>query len=406
MIFGGMRALPLVRGIRLSKLEYSGPMNPHHFDVIVLGAGVAGSAAAYKLAATQRVLVLEQFDFLHAQGSSHGGSRIFRHAYEDTRYVKLAQAADELWQALEHDANDKLLYRTGGLDIGGEAHSEMLEVQAALHQAERPFEVLSPTETARRFPAFRLPENNVAVYQKDAGILAATRCVNALLRVAAARGASLRDNEAVTGLELDQDHVEVRTAKGRYQADKLVITAGPWLGEVIKSLSAALHIEQQQVLYLKVNQAETFASGMPLFINRDPDATVYGFPLFDRPNAIKVSDHANAPTITFKERLTELMGERAKETVRNVQTFLPDATGELIHHELCLYTKTPDEHFILDKHPEFANVVIGGGFSGHGFKFGPVLGEILRDLVLEGRSKHDLSLFGLGRLLPEASLGV
>ena len=377
---------------------------PRNFDVIVIGAGVAGSAAAYQLAETNDVLVLEQFEFLHKLGSSHGGSRIFRHAYEEVRYVELALAADALWEKLEHDADDKLLYRTGGLDLSKEGFEELTLVQRALKEAGRPFETLSPAEVSKRFPAFQIPADNVAVYQQDAGVLAATRCVNAMLRLAAARGASLHDSEPIHKVVLRDDFVEVTTAKGAYRADKLVVTAGAWLGRVLGDLALPLHVEQQQVIYLRVTQASDFApKRMPLFINRDPDATVYGFPLLDYPHAIKVSDHAGAPTITLEERQTELMRARAQQTTHRVQSFLPAVTNELVHYELCLYTKTPDEHFVLDVHPEHPNVVVGGGFSGHGFKFGSVLGEIIKELVQDGKSRHDLSLFSLERFAAQTA---
>ena len=387
----------------------------NHYDVIVVGAGVAGSAAAYRLAKTHKVLVLEQHAFLHKLGSSHGGSRIFRYAYGDERYVALAVAADDLWRELERDSGEKLLTRTGGLDIGQEGYPALTEVERALKKAGRPVETLPPEDVAKRFPAFRLPAGQVALYQPDAGVLAATRCVNALLRGAAARGAALRDVEAVLQLEPSPDRVEVVTAQGAYSADKLVVTAGPWLtqgltqglGELMTGLAPALHslhVEQQQVIYLRVAQAARFAPGrMPIFINHSPQAEVYGFPLFDLPHAVKVSDHANAPTIRLDDRKTGLMEERARETIRRVQSFLPDVTSDIVHFEMCLYTKTPDEHFILSLHPDYDNVVIGGGFSGHGFKFGPVLGEILADLALEGRSKHDLGLFAANRFAAQAA---
>ena len=396
----------------------------NHYDVIVVGAGVAGSAAAYRLAKRHRVLVLERFAFLHKLGSSHGGSRIFRHAYADERYVALAVAADALWQALEHDSGEKLLTRTGGLDISQEGYAALNEVERALKKAGRPVETLTPADVKKRFPAFELPAGNIALYQPDAGILAATRCVNALLRGAAARGAALRDNEPVTRVGVSPDRVDIATAQGTYSADRLVVTTGPWLseglaqglaqsvsegsseppGNLLPALHPVLHVEQQQVVYLRVARGEHFAPHrMPIFINHSPQAEVYGFPLFDLPHAIKVSDHAGAPTITLQERKTGLMEERARETIRRVQGFLPAVTADVVHFETCLYTKTPDEHFVLDVHPEYDNVVIGGGFSGHGFKFGPVLGEVLAELALTGNSKHDLSLFGLGRFAAQAA---
>jgi monomeric sarcosine oxidase len=369
----------------------------NHYDVIVLGAGVAGSSTAYQLAKQKKkVLLLEQFDFLHKFGSSHGGSRIFRHAYEDQRYVNLAQAADELWTQLEKDADEKLLTRTGGLDIGTANFHEITAIQQALTQADRPYEVLDAPETARRFPAFKLRDDQVAIYQKDAGVLAATRCVNAMLRTAAQYSAVLQSQEPVEHLKLGQ-HLEVKTAKGHYTSEKLVICAGPWLGKVMKELELPLRVEQQQVLYVTVKNGHLHTpNAMPLFINRDPTADVYGFPLFDHPTAIKISDHANAPTTNLEERNFDLMQPWAQNTVERAKSFLPNIIGDPIHFELCLYTKTPDEHFILDLHPSHKNVAVAGGFSGHGFKFGPVLGEIMADL-LGGNTKHDLSLFKVNR---------
>jgi sarcosine oxidase len=373
------------------------------YDAIVLGAGVAGSAAAYALARDRRVLVLEQHAFLHKQGSSHGGSRIFRYAYEDARYVALAAEAEGLWRALERDQQETLLTRTGGLDIGAADSVELSDIARALHASGQACERLTPAEVEGRFPAFRLVGDQAALYQPGAGILAATRAVNALLRGAARRGAALQDREPVTDLALAPGRVRVTTPRGRYEAGHLVVTAGPWLGAVLADLSLPLRVEQQQVLYARVAPLPEHALGrMPIFINRAADAEVYGFPLFDDPVAIKLSDHAGAPTITLEERHTDLMRARAEATLRRARAFLPGVTGELRAFDLCLYTKTPDEHFILDRHPEHPHVAIGGGFSGHGFKFGPVLGEVLRELAL-GEGQRDLGLFSLSRFAGQAA---
>jgi sarcosine oxidase len=370
--------------------------NVETFDVIVIGAGIAGSAAAYTLAQSKRVLLLEQHAFGHKQGSSHGGSRIFRHSYDGARYVRLAVHADEAWQALERDVGERLLFRTGGLSIGQEASTALQVNERALREAGRPYERLAAYELNRRFPAFVVPEGTHALHQPDAGILPASRCVAVLQRAAHTRGATLRDREEVMHLDLRAQHVEVRTPKGHYAADKLVVTAGPWLGLLLRDLRLPLTVEQQQILYVTVRNGRNFApEAMPIFVNWDTG--VYGFPLFDHPTAIKVSDHYGAPAIDLAERSSDLLEDRAQKTIQQVQSFMPDVSSDLVHFETCLYTKTPDEHFILDRHPHHEQVIIGGGFSGHGFKFGPTLGQILADLALEGRSPHDLSLFGLER---------
>lgn len=371
--------------------------NVETFDVIVIGAGIAGSAAAQTLTQHKRVLLLEQHEFGHKYGSSHGGSRIFRHTYDDARYTRMALHADEAWQALEQEVGERLLFRTGGLSIGQENSKALQANERALREADRPFERLTAHELNQRFPAFKVPEGTYALYQPDAGILPASRCVAIFQRSAHTRGATLRDREEVTRLDIQPDHVVVHSAKGRYTAEKLIITAGPWLGRLLRDLSLPLTVEHQQVLYLTVKNGKKFArEAMPVYVNWDTG--VYGFPLFEHPTAIKTSDHFGAPAIDLEERTFDLLEDRAHNTIRQVQSFMPDVTNELVHYETCLYTKTPDEHFILDKHPHHEHVIIGGGFSGHGFKFGPTLGQILADLALEGHTQHDLSLFGLERL--------
>ncbi|UCH26892.1 MAG: N-methyl-L-tryptophan oxidase [Trueperaceae bacterium] len=371
-----------------------------HYDFIIIGAGVAGSAATYHLAKEHRVLLLEQFEFQHVRGSSHGDSRIFRHAYEDIRYVKLAVAADEAWRELERLVDDKLLYRTGGIDIGHEDDPALANIEKALQDQDCPFETFTPNRLAQPFPAFELKRHHRALYQADAGILAATRCLGAMQRLAVSRGATLLEREEVTDIDLDAP-VEVKTQAGRYTAEGLIVTAGPWLKGLLKDLELPLSVERQQVLYLEVEDGPIFgANRFPIFIYRHENrAEVYGFPRFEHPTAIKVADHANGTEIDLEQRHFDLDSNKALETTRLVQEILPKVTSKRVRFQTCLYTKTPDNHFILGRHPLHPNVVIGGGFSGHGFKFGPILGEILAELARQGRSRHDLSLFEPNRFV-------
>lgn len=382
----------------------SGPgVGVRTFDAIVVGAGVVGAAAAYHLAGRGSVLVLEQFGFLHTKGSSHGGSRIFRHAYEHEAYVRLAVAADEGWRALERWTGERLLLRTGGLDVGTRGSGELDGIEAALRAAGRSVERLGADEVHGRFPAFRLADDQEALFQPDAGILPATRCVATMLRAAAAGGASLRDRERVVGLRATDGGVAVETEAGRYEAARVVVTGGAYLGRLLHDLSLPLRVEQQQVLYVRVGDGRVFAPHrMPVFIDRR--SGVYGFPLFERPEAIKVSDHRGAPTIEPLERRDDLDERRAADTVRRARALLPGLTGEVVDGQTCLYTKTPDEGFLLDRHPHLPGVVVGGGFSGHGFKFGPALGEALADLATDGSSAFDLSMCRIDRFASSAAL--
>ena len=363
------------------------------FDAIVIGAGVAGSSAAYHLAKSRRVLLLEQFRFLHDQGSSHGASRIFRHAYEDQRYVQLAVAADELWQGLEHDLGDKLLYRTGGVDIAQQGSTALEYIESALRSCDCPGTRLSAGELKERFPVFAVADDYEALYQADAGILPATRCVAALQKAAVARGAVLLDETPVLDIAVQDDYVTVQTAEGSYEAGQLVISAGAWLGQFF---GLPLKVQQQQVLYARVREPGLHLPGqMPIFIYRN-DAEIYGFPLFDHPSCIKFAAHQGAPDISLAERTTELNAVWAEQTLAKAQSFLPHLTSQIVDYDLCLYTTTPDQHFIIDRHAEYSHVVVAGGFSGHGFKFGSVIGLLLKEL-LEGGGGHDLSLFSSSR---------
>jgi len=363
------------------------------YDSIVIGAGVAGAAAAASLARRGRTLVLEQYPFLHERGSSHGGSRIFRHAYADERYVRLAQVADQRWRALEARSGERLLLRTGGLDIGTLAGRELDPIAAALEGAGSPVERLSASEVRHRFPAFALEDDREALYSPDAGILAATRAVATLLRDAASEGAELRERTPVLGLTVHDDGVEVETPSGSATAARLVVAAGAWTARLLAELALPLRVEQQQVLYLRVRDGRVHApERMPVFIDRR--GGFYGFPLFERPHALKVSAHEGAPTVPLEERSFDIDPVRAADTARRAVTLLPGVTDEIVDAQTCLYTKTPDEHFVLDCLPGRPHVAVMAGFSGHGFKFGSVLGDVAAAL-LSGSDDFDLSLFRL-----------
>ncbi len=371
------------------------------FDSIVVGSGVIGSSTALQLASNGRTLVLEQFRFLHENGSSHGGSRIFRHAYEDTAHVRLAVAADAYWVELEKSTGERLLQRTGSIDIGTRGGTELVPIREALAAAGSRFELLPGSEAAARFPAFALDCDAEALFQPAAGIIPATRAIATMLRAAAGRGAVLRDSEEVTRIVPGGDSFEVVTTKGVYTAGQVVVAAGPWLGRICTDLELPLRVQQQQVVYLKVgaDASRYMPDSMPVFIDRraTPTGEFYGFPLYDMPHAIKVGDHAGASTIDLDERTFRIDEEWLQRTANSARILLPGLTGEIDSAITCLYTKTPDELFILDRHPEYPGLVLAGGGSGHAFKFGPVLGEAAAALATGGVPVHDITPFSLSR---------
>lgn len=370
------------------------------YDVIVLGLGGMGSAAAYTLAARGlRVLGLEQFTPAHDRGSSHGGTRIIREAYfEDPAYVPLVQRAYTLWRELEQATGRELLQITGGLMIG-QPDSELVTgaiASARIHQLEHT--LLSADETRRRFPMFALEPEDVAVYEPRAGLVRPEACVSAQLELATRSGAELRFEERVLGWTADNNGVAVETAQGRYTAGKLVITAGPWIGELVRELGPQLQVERVPVYWFEPRNAALFEpERCPIYIwQRDDVGFFYGFPRIDQ--QVKVARHYGGQITTAETIDRAVHPNEFAEMRAIVARFIPELAGTLIKTSVCMYTNSPDLHFVIDRHPQHANVAIAGGFSGHGFKFCPVIGELLADLTLDPAAAPP-ELFGWNRLL-------
>ncbi|MDZ7707187.1 MAG: N-methyl-L-tryptophan oxidase [Trueperaceae bacterium] len=365
--------------------------------LIIVGAGLAGSFTALALAERGvRVTLLEARSCGHDRGSSHGGSRIFRHAYPETDYVRLAVRADEGWRALERDSGERLVWRSGGLDLETRGGSELPRIEEALRAHGRPHRRMDAAEVRQRFPAFAPASDVEAIHQPDAGVVAADRALLAALRRAADLGAELRFETPLAGLEPDAGGIVAATASGeRIAADGAIVAAGPWLAEGPLAVDVPLWIEQQQVLYLGAPAGPDHgAETMPVFIDRDTDT--YGMGRLEHPAAVKVSDHSGAPRIRLAERADASDATRAERTVQRVRRLLP-GVGPMLSASLCLYTKSPDSDFVIGAHPSVPSAWVAGGFSGHGFKFGPALGAMMADLALEGSSPWWTPRFAVDR---------
>ena len=357
--------------------------SPH---VLVIGAGLAGSFTALSLASRGvRVTLLERHGPGHDRGSSHGGSRIFRHAYAEGDYVRLATHADEGWRRLERDSGERLLWRAGGLDLETQGGPELPRIEAALREHDRPHERLDAREIRARFPAFAPPPDVQAIHQPDAGTIMADRALTAALRLAVTRGADVRFDTPVARIDGSDDGCEVTGEDGRtWSADRAVVCAGPWFAEGPLALDAPLWIEQQQVLYLAAPAGPDHgADRMPVFIDRDHGT--YGMGRLEHPAAIKVADHSGGAAIRLEARPDRPDEERAALTRERVMRLLPRLGGRLAVG-LCLYTNSPDSEFVIGPHPRVPSVTISAGLSGHGFKFGPALGDMLAGLAVDGSS--------------------
>jgi len=370
-------------------------------DVIVVGLGAMGSAAAYHLARRGvGVIGLEQFTPAHDRGSSHGRSRIIREAYfEHPDYVPLVQRAYEHWRALEEESGVRLLVPTGGLMIGP---ADGALVQGALASARThhlPHELITAEQVRRRFPPFRLQPATVAVQEPNAGVLFPEACVRAHLDGAARAGAVLHFEEPVLRWSANGGGVEVVTAAQTYSAGRLVVTAGPWAPQVLRDLGLPLAVERNVMYWFApVRDPAAFApQRFPIYIYEyQQDAFFYGFPAMGE-GGVKVAHHHSGVSCTPETIRREVAPDEVAQMRALLAAHLPDANGALLRTATCLYTNTPDGHFLIDRHPQWNHVILACGFSGHGFKFASVVGEVLADLALDGWTRHPVGLFALRR---------
>lgn len=370
------------------------------FDVIVIGAGGMGSAAAFELCRRGRtVLLLEQFPLVHDRGSSHGHTRIIRRAYyEHPAYVPLVRRSFERWYDIEQRTGRHLLTECDCIGIGPPDGEVVTGVLAAAREHGIDVELLSPNDLRERFPQFRFGDEFAGVLEHDAGFLYVEDCVRAHLDSARDLGAAIHAEEPVTEWRVEENGIRVDTVRGTYHAAKLVITAGPWAGQMLGEHGQHLRVMRQTLLWFGTGDAELFRRDrMPIFLAEVAGGPFYGLPAIDA-RGLKVARHYGAP-----ERLSpaELIRELVAADETHVREFLskhiPLANGTLNAGQTCIYTLTPDRHFLIGLHPDHANVAVAGGFSGHGFKFAPVVGEILADLVDQGRTRWNIDMFRFGR---------
>lgn len=370
------------------------------FDVIVIGGGGMGSAAAFELARRGRsVLVLEQFPFVHDRGSSHGHTRIIRRAYyEHPDYVPLVQRAFERWYDLEQRSGRHLLTECKCLNIGPADGEVVSGVLASAKEHNLSVDRLNPAELRQRFPQFRFDDGYVGVLERDAGFLYVEECVRTQLEQARLLGACLKSEEPVNSWQSDGRTATVMTSKGTYRAGSLVIAAGPWAGAMLAQLGASLTVMRQTMLWFQSAEIGQFRRDVfPIFLADVLEGPFYGLPAIDG-RGVKVARHYGA-----EESLTPDAIDRAVLPIDEtpVRSFLaehvPAAISSLRFAQTCIYTLTPDRHFLIDRHPDFPNVAFAAGFSGHGFKFASVVGEILADLTEYGHTSWPINLFQCAR---------
>ena len=384
------------------------------YDTIVVGLGAMGSAAVYQLAKRgNKALGLDRFSPPHANGSSHGESRIIRQAIgEGEEYVPLVLRSYELWREIENKTGKQLLTVTGGLTLESQTSEAALHgrrdfLDQAIRCAEKfdiRHEILETADIKKRYPQFAVTDER-AYFEYETGFLRPELCIEAQLHLARRHGAVVQNDEAVVSVESSGDFgVTVHTSRGAYFAEKLIITAGPWIARFLPPAYARLFKVSRQVMYwfdIREDCRSTFApTGFPIFIwifGKGGEFGFYGFPTLDG-KTIKVATE-QFTTLTDPDHVQRAVGMEEEQAMYKdyVQRRLPGISDRCGAAASCLYTVTPDSNFVIDVHPDNDRIIIASPCSGHGFKHSAAIGEALAEQVIDGASKIDISSFNLRR---------
>ena len=372
------------------------------YDVIVVGVGGMGSATCWQLARRgKRVLGIERYDIPNAMGSSHGVNRIIRLAYfEHPSYVPILRRAYELWRETETLAGEQLLHITGSMDIGPEGSEIVQKSLESCRLHGLPHELLTASEVASRYPGYALPANYRALYQEEGGFVASERAIVAAAKLALNAGASLRARESFVDFEpIAGGGVRVRTDRATYETGQLVVAAGAWVGELVPMLKSLAVPERQVLGWFRPKNPNLFQpESFPVSNLKSDFGHFYQFPEWNVPG-FKIGLYHHFKEQGAADGLSREPTSADEDALRRgLAAFFPEADGDILALRTCMFTNTPDEHFILDRLPELPEVIVASPCSGHGFKFASAIGEILADLATEGASRFDLSLFALDRL--------
>ncbi len=375
------------------------------YDVIVVGAGSMGMAAGYYLAKdNKKVLMMDSYDPPHSNGSHHGETRIIRHAYgEGEQYVPFVLRAQELWLELEEKANAHLFMNTGVINIGDPNSPFIQEVQDSSKQHNLPLETLTAKEIYERWPGLQLPDHLIGCVETNSGVLFSERCILAYRTLAEQLGATVKTNTEVKDINIHGNFVRVITDTEVYEAASIIITAGAWSKTLLQKVNIDLPLQtiRKTFSWFQTNSEEYDASTFPAFTINLGDEMYYGFPDIEGAG-VKIGRHDGGHPLNI-ENSTEPFGtypEDKGDVSRIIECFFPKVDAFQVG-KTCIYTNTPDEDFIIDTLPGHSNVAIACGFSGHGFKFSSVVGEVLSQMVTNQEISFDMSPFRLSRFNKE-----
>ncbi len=366
--------------------------------VAVIGVGGSGSAALRFLSASGHQAVgFEQFSPGHAMGSSHGYSRLIRRTYPDGFHTRRMDEAYQLWAELEREVGEELFVRCGGITFGPPGDPQLESTRRSLLEAGIDHSLFSREEASLRFPAIDIGSGSVAIFQRDAGFLRADRCLAVQVRSACERGAEVREHSQVLAIEEKCGRVFVSTGGGTEEFDSVIVTAGPWIGKLLKTLDLPVRTALRQVVYLAIGTGhENFVPGkLPVWIEHPSD--FYGFPSDGIVSGVKVASHDAGFDFDPSMPGRPVMEEALEQVRRHALERFPGLSGEIVTSQSCLYTITPDERFIVDHASVSRRVVVCSGCSGHGFKFTVLLGKVAAEMATKGRTDPGNDPWGIRR---------
>ncbi|MDQ4099309.1 MAG: N-methyl-L-tryptophan oxidase [Chloroflexota bacterium] len=365
-------------------------MTDRHTDVLVLGGGTMGTAAGWAVARRgHSVRVAEQFDHIHALGSHGGITRIFRHAYaEGADYVPWALRADDEWMGLQERTGESILHRVGCLDMSAPGYSWAQQAREAADAHSLGYDWIDGREIRRRFPAWNVPDDFAGCYTADAGYLLVEPALRAMATEMQEAGGMLQTHCRVNNWSVDGDGVRIESARGTFTADRLIVTGGAWNIHLLTPLGLPLEVRRKPIFWFESERPQTITpDALPCWIAEYDDGNAYGLPQVEIAGA-KAGMHSGGETADPEELDREVHPHDLEAAIGPfMRRYMNGITGRLISSAVCMYTMTPDEDFVIDRHPEHSNVAFAAGFSGHGFKFAPVAGQHLADLVLDSSTE-------------------
>lgn len=371
-----------------------------YFSVIVVGAGSMGMATGYYLGKKGiDTLLIDAYDPPHGMGSHHGETRLIRHApNEGGQYVPLVSRAQELWYELEGESNRRLFHPTGTLIVGEENASFVKDTIAVANQFSLSMEKLNASDIESRWPQFSIPDHFTGFFESSSGLLLNEEAILAYKKLSDSYQVTMQPNTKVTSVKPFVDGVVVETDNKTFYADKVIVSAGAWTGNLLRDLGLPLQTVRKTFGWFETNDKSFQPPMLPCFYFGFENQKYYGFPGI-KGSGVKVGRNDSERNIDpdlMKQDFGKYTSDE-KDLKYFTKKFLPGAADKFKRGKSCMITKTPDKNFIIDMHPQFENVVIAGGFSGHGFKYSSVIGEILSQLVTNGETPHDISSFSVSR---------